>query len=368
MVRLDATRKSFRAKLLLSVLNRGIIGQSKAISSLVSVIEKFESGFYNKTRPIASLLFLGPTGVGKTESVETFVFGLTENRKGFIKIDCVEYQHSHEISKLIGSPPGYLGHRETKPFFTTERLQSFHTPTTPFCVILFDEIEKASDALWNILLGILDKGTLALGTNDIVDMSQTIIIFTSNVGSREIAEGNVGYVSNDPGQSETINRSMSAARKKFMPEFLNRLDDVVVFNTLTTENLKEILNLEIEKLQVRINESQACFHLNVSPAAQKQILIEGYSPKYNARYLRRTMEKYLELPLSRLVATNQVLSRETVVVDFQEGEWRYFGNIEETETSRLLSRSVEVSELSKSSWTSSAPLRVPFTPGKGRVV
>src|ERR1039458_6980392 len=200
-----------------------------------------------------------------------------------MKVDCAEFQHGHEIAKLIGSPPGYLGHRETHPFFTNAAVTGLRQGGTPpmdldpaFTIIVFDEIEKASDAMWNLLLGILDKGTLTLGTNEVVDLTKTVIIMTSNVGSTELAEENaIGFDRGVKGRSEVQMKeiAMSAARRKFMPEFLNRLDSVVCFKTFTPMDLDEIINLEFDKLYDRIlTQAPLPFLFKVSPAARKQIL------------------------------------------------------------------------------------------------
>jgi ATP-dependent Clp protease ATP-binding subunit ClpB len=252
---------------------------------------------------------------------------------------------------LQGSPPGYLGHRETHPFFTNKAIrEKFCTYTkTPmgtdvesgqldpaFTVILFDEIEKANDSLWNLLLGILDRGTMTTGMNEVVDFAPTVLIMTSNVGSAELAvkAGNAGLGFAKRGETEfdyetMKNVAMSAARQKFTPEFLNRLDDTVVFRSLSPEDLTPILNIELDKLRNQIVlTSLAVFDLAVAPAALKQITTEGYDKRYNARNLRRVLEKYVSLPLARLVGTGQILNNDTVIVDYVEGVWKYFAQTE----------------------------------------
>ena len=169
-----------------------IVGQEEAINAITNCLEKFLSGLSDPNRPIASLLFLGPTGTGKTSVVEAFADGLTGSPNHMIKIDCAEFQVEHEIAKLIGSPPGYLGHRDTPARFKDETLTALRTFDVPFTIILFDEIEKASDSLWHLLLGILDRGKITLGDNSITDFTKTIIFMTSNVGSRKIAEWRAG--------------------------------------------------------------------------------------------------------------------------------------------------------------------------------
>jgi ATP-dependent Clp protease ATP-binding subunit ClpA len=308
-----------------------IIGQPKGTQALTRVLEKFQSGFYNTTKPIGSLLFLGPTGVGKTGAVEAFCEGLFGDPRAMLKVDCGEFQHSHEIAKLVGSPPGYLGHRETHPYFTQEALNAWFTEKLKLTVILFDEIEKASDSLWNLLLGILDKATLTLGDNRKIDFTRCVIIMTSNVGAAELAvkigDKGLGFlpVGTEVSQQEIEDTAISAARRKFMPEFLNRIDDVVVFNTLTKGDVEEILGLELQKLQDRVVVgSQQLFTINVSPSAIRQIIKEGYSKRDNARYLQRTVEKYISSPLASLLATGQIMPHDTVIVDHIMGEWGYY--------------------------------------------
>jgi ATP-dependent Clp protease ATP-binding subunit ClpA len=244
-----------------------------------------------------------------------------------MKVDCAEFQHSHEIAKLVGSPPGYLGHNETHPFFTNKAVKALQTPELPFTILVFDEIEKANDSLWNLLLGILDKGTLTTGTNELVDLASTIIIMTSNVGSAELSdETTIGFTGGTKARSDSQMKeiAMSAARKKFMPEFLNRLDQIVMFKTLTQKDLDGILSLELDKLWDRVaSHSKIPFEFNVSPAAFKQILKEGYDRRYNARNLKRTIEKHVALPLGRLVSTGQIMPSDTIIVDY-DGEWKYY--------------------------------------------
>jgi len=331
---LDLNRRSAKAQALASRFALRIVGQTEATDALSEALEKFQSGFYDKMKPIASLLFLGPTGVGKTGVAEVFAEGLFGSPKHMMKVDCAEFQHSHEIAKLVGSPPGYLGHRETHPFFTNDAVTKLRTTELPFTIILFDEIEKASDSLWNLLLGILDKGTLTTGTNEVVDLTKTIIIMTSNVGSAELSDENAigfdaGKKERSDGQMKEI--AMSAARRKFMPEFLNRLDNIVMFKTLTEDDLSQIISLELEKLWERVvTQAPVPFDFNVAPAAWRQILKEGYDRRYNARNLKRVIEQHVALPLGRLVTTGQVLPNNTVIIDYLDGDWEYYAQATST--------------------------------------
>lgn len=326
---LDLTASSKAAQLLAQKFASLIVGQPEATIALTSVIEKYQSGLYDRTKPLASLLFLGPTGTGKTATVEAFAEGLFGSPATMLKIDCAEYQHSHEISRLVGSPPGYLGHRETKPAITTEKLFTLRTFEFPFSIVLFDEIEKASDALWNLLLSILDKGALTLGTNDHVDMRSTIIIMTSNVGSKELADqvgdGVLGFLTptGEVSGEKLKNSAVSAAKRKFMPEFLNRLDDIVMFNTLSRLDLEAILDIELRKLDANIlANAKANVGIIVTPAARAEILAEGYDRKYGARFLKRVIEKRITMPVTRAISTEQVICLDRIVVDFKK-EFRY---------------------------------------------
>src|ERR1700751_808959 len=257
---LDPTRRSNDAKEFESAMRRKIVGQEQAVDKAAEIYQMFLAGLNPPGRPVGNLLFLGPTGSGKTRVVESMAESLFGDARACIKIDCAEFQHSHEIAKLIGSPPGYLGHRETHPLLTQETLNKCHTEKLKLSILLFDEIEKASDSLWQLLLGILDKGVLTLGHNRRVDFSQCIIIMTSNLGACEMSslvEGTMGFAGKpntlDAGFDEKINRTaVEAARLIFTPEFMNRIDKVVVFKTLRPEHLEKILKIELGMLQQRV--------------------------------------------------------------------------------------------------------------------
>src|SRR5215213_1997706 len=232
---LDPEAKSPRACKFEAELHRRVIGQERAVRSISSLYQVFHAGMTNVSRPIGTMLFLGPTGSGKTHVVEAAAEMLFGDPNAVVKIDCAEFQHSHEIAKLIGSPPGYLGHRETSPMLTQENLDRMHTEETKLSLILFDEIEKASDSLWQLLLGILDKATLTLGDNRRVDFSRSMVVMTSNLGAREMSElisGGIGFApgkgSKTPNDTEVDQKiyrtAVEAARRKFSPEFMNRID------------------------------------------------------------------------------------------------------------------------------------------------
>src|SRR3954467_12150194 len=292
---LDPTKTGREAEVFENGLRRSIVGQDEAIQQIVNIYQMHLTGMSAPGRPIGNFLFLGPTGTGKTRIVEATAEALVKNPRAVIKIDCAEFQHSHEIAKLIGSPPGYLGHRETHPLLSQEVLNQYHTETTKVSFILFDEIEKASDALWNLLLGILDKATLTLGDNRKVDFSRAMIFMTSNLGAQEMSalvSPKLGFnkILNDSEQNlneEQIAKKMSrsgieAARRKFTPEFMNRIDKVVVFKPLGQPELKRILDLERGQVQQRVLSSpvEKSFVFTVSDTGKNFLLNEGTDMKY----------------------------------------------------------------------------------------
>ena len=263
-LKLDPTQRSVESRDFEAGLRRKIVGQDEAVQAVVDLYQVFRAGLNSPGRPVGNLLFLGPTGAGKTRVVEATAEVLFGDPRAVIKVDCAEFQHSHEIAKLIGSPPGYLGHRETHPLITQEALAQYHTEKLKISFLLFDEIEKASDALWQLLLGILDKATLTLGDNRRVDLSQTMIFMTSNLGGGEITElmtGGMGFAPTVPADSrprldEKVEKTASeAAKRKFAPEFMNRIDKTMVFHPLRSEQLEQILEIELGMVQQRVLET-----------------------------------------------------------------------------------------------------------------
>jgi ATP-dependent Clp protease ATP-binding subunit ClpA len=322
---LDPTRRSNAAQDFETALRRKIVGQDPAIEKVAEIYQMFLAGLHPPGRPIGNLLFLGPTGSGKTRVVEAVAESLFGDPKACIKIDCAEFQHSHEIAKLIGSPPGYLGHRETHPLLTQEALNQWHTEKLKLSILLFDEIEKASDALWQLLLGILDKATLTLGDNRRVDLSQCLIVMTSNLGATEMNElinGTMGFAQ-VPAQmdlklDEKINRTaVDAARRKFSPEFMNRIDKIVVFRTLRVEHLQQILEIELGLVQQRILQATGNqqFVFSCTSKVKEFLLLEGTDLKYGARHLKRAIERHIVFSLANLVATGQVKLGDYIRID-----------------------------------------------------
>src|SRR5580692_3962305 len=322
---LDPSRRSNDARDFETTLRRKIVGQDQAIEKVAEIYQMFLAGLNAPGRPVGNLLFLGPTGSGKTRVVEAVAESLFGDARACIKIDCAEFQHSHEIAKLIGSPPGYLGHRETHPLLTQEALNQWFTEKLKLSILLFDEIEKASDSLWQLLLGILDKATLTLGDNRRVDLSQCIIIMTSNLGAAEmtdLVDGGLGFapraVEVNGSFDDKIQRTaVEAARRKFTPEFMNRIDKTVVFKTLRDEHLAQILEIELGMVQQRVLMAAGTnqFVFNCTAKVKEYLLKEGTDPRYGARHLKRAIERNLVFPLANLVATGQVKLGDFVRVD-----------------------------------------------------
>ena len=316
---LDPSRKGREAEALDSRLRQLVIGQDEAITQIVEAYQSFRTGMSPAGRPVANFLFLGPTGSGKTRVVEATAEALLQDPGGVVKIDCAEYQHSHEIAKLIGSPPGYLGHRETHPLLSQEALNRCHTEGLKLSFVLFDEIEKASDSLWNLLLGILDKGILTLGDNRRVDFSHCMIFMTSNLGAAEmsaLAAPRLGFHAARSGDgaseaklnSKIATTGVAAARRRFTPEFINRLDHIVVFRSLGTPELRRIIDIELEAVQERISAAAQDnrFFIAVTESAKEFLLSEGTDVRYGARPLKRAIERLLVRPLSNLMASRQI--------------------------------------------------------------
>jgi ATP-dependent Clp protease ATP-binding subunit ClpA len=310
-------------------LRQRVVGQDEAVEALVDLYQVFCAGLHAAGRPVGNLLFLGPTGSGKTRTVEAAAEILFGDSRAVIKVDCAEFQHSHEIAKLIGSPPGYLGHRETHPLITQEALAASHRDDLKLSFLLFDEIEKASDALWQLLLGMLDKATLTLGDNRRVDLSQTVIFLTSNLGGSQIADlmdGGMGFIQPKDqattGLQEKVQRTaVEAARRKFSPEFMNRLDKVVVFHPLKRTELEEVLEIELRQVQKRVLDSTTRpFFFRVTNEGREFLLEEGTDQRYGARHLKRAIERNVVCPLSRLLATGQLHQGDVLLIDRQHGD------------------------------------------------
>ncbi len=329
---LDPTLHSPEVREFERSLRQRVVGQDRAVRRLARVYQVYLAGLSAPGRPIVNLLLLGPTGSGKTRLVEAAAEVLFGNPNAVLKIDCAEFQHSHEIAKLIGSPPGYLGHRETQPMITQEALEEHYTEKLKISLVLFDEIEKASDALWQLLLGILDKATMTLGDNRRVDFSRSMIFLTSNLGSQEMAHlmsGGMGFSAGPRESDEELDQRIyraatEAARRKFSPEFMNRIDKVIVFRTLQPHHLEQILDIELGRVQERIMSSSGGkqFVFKCTQAAREFLLREGTDTKFGARHLKRSIERHLVFPLSNLIATGQIALGDLIIIDYDVGQSR----------------------------------------------
>jgi ATP-dependent Clp protease ATP-binding subunit ClpB len=328
---LDPQMQSSASRRFEKELQRRVVGQSEAVQALVDLYQVFCAGLHSPGRPVGNLLFLGPTGSGKTRTVEAAAEILFGDSHAVIKVDCAEFQHSHEIAKLIGSPPGYLGHRETRPLITQEALAASYREHLQLSFLLFDEIEKASDALWQLLLGMLDKATLTLGDNQRVDLSQTVIFLTSNLGSTQIADlmhGGMGFIQpkdkSATGLHQKVERTaVEAARRKFSPEFMNRLDKVVVFHPLKRAELDEVLEIELSQVQKRVLDlTTRPFLFRITSEAREFLLQEGTDQRYGARHLKRAIEQHMVYPIARLLATGQVHEGDVLLIDRRRGQGR----------------------------------------------
>lgn len=351
---LEPGRRNSKVENFETQLREKIVGQPEAVSQLVNIYESVVVGLTMPGRPIANLLFLGPTGSGKTRVVEAAAEILFGNAKAFLKVDCAEFQHSHEIAKLLGSPPGYIGHRETRAVLTQEAIDQFQTDTLKMTFLLFDEIEKASDALWQVLLGGLDKGALTLGDNQRVDLSRTVVVMTSNLGSgamSRLASGGIGFTSGTGLPMPEMHKRMDsialdAVKRHFSPEFMNRLDKVIVFHTLSPAQLREILDIELIQVQHRIlsMRPEHAFEFQCTPEAKEFFIREGTDLKYGARHLKRAIERHLVLPLTRLISTSQIKAGDRVEVDAAAGNTCLVFTKDESATAQppALARSTDV--------------------------
>lgn len=301
---------------LTAILSQKVVGQPAATSVIVPYIQMFQAGLAPEGRPVGIFLLLGPTGTGKTKTVEALAEVLHGSSKNLLKIDCGEFQMEHEVAKLIGAPPGYLGHRETQPMLSQQKLTAVTSDSSALSLVLFDEIEKAAPSLTRLLLGVLDKGILRLGDNSSVNFEKSIIFLTSNLGAREMMKEinpDFGFQAGAQGArpemtSKLQNIALVAVRKKFSPEFVNRIDCVITYQPLTAESLAAIVDHQISDLQNHVNTrlGSRCFQIEV-PFETRQWLIEkGTSTEYGARELNRTIHRQLTQPLATMVATAQV--------------------------------------------------------------
>jgi ATP-dependent Clp protease ATP-binding subunit ClpA len=316
---------------LTSIMSSKVVGQPNVINVIVPYIEMFQAGLAPENRPVGVFLLLGPTGTGKTRTVEALAETLHGSSRNVLKIDCGEFQMEHEVAKLIGAPPGYLGHRETQPMLSQQKLTSVASDKCGLSLVLFDEIEKAAPSLTRLLLGVLDRGVLRLGDNSVVNFEKSLVFLTSNLGAREMMREispDFGFASASvSGTREDLTHKLQgialvAVRKKFSPEFINRIDHVITYRPLDAESFSAITDHEIASLQNHVNTrlGNRCFAIEV-PFETRQWLIEhGTSAEYGARELKRTIHKNLTQPLATLVAKNQIEPGSRVRVEIDPGQ------------------------------------------------
>jgi len=297
-------------------LEHKLVGQPAAIEAIVPFVQMYRARLSPEGRPAGVFLLLGPTGTGKTKTVEALAEALHGSSKKILKIDCGEFQMEHEVAKLMGAPPGYLGHRETQPFLTQQKLNHAASEACDLSIVLFDEIEKAAPSMTRLLLGILDKATLRLGDNTVVNFEKSMVFLTSNLGASDMTrelcpdfgfESLVGRFQVDhSGKLQNIGRT--AVRKHFSPEFLNRVDAVVTYQPLSSEALSEILDQQIRELQGQLDRrlGMNSFHLEVPKRTRRFLLNIGTSLEYGARELKRTLQRQLIHPLAKSLAAGEV--------------------------------------------------------------
>lgn len=301
---------------LTAILSQKVVGQPAATRVIVPYIQMYQAGLAPEGRPVGVFLLLGPTGTGKTKTVEALAEVLHGSEKNVLKVDCGEFQMEHEVAKLIGAPPGYLGHRETQPMLTQQKLNAVTSEKCSLSLVLFDEIEKAAPSMTRLLLGVLDKGILRLGDNSSVNFEKSLVFLTSNLGAREMMREinpdfgfqSVKGMERSDLTSKLQNIALVAVRKRFSPEFVNRIDCIITYQPLTAESLTAILDHHITDLQNHVNTrlGNRSFILEVPEESRQFLLQKGTSPEYGARELNRTIHRHLTQPLATLVATNQV--------------------------------------------------------------
>ena len=313
---------------LVKLLSAKVVGQMQVFEHIVPFLEMHRAGLGPESKPIGVFLLLGPTGTGKTHTVEALAELLHGSKKKYLRVDCGEYQLDHEVARLIGAPPGYLGHRETKPVLSQEAVRSVSSSDCDISLVLFDEIEKAAPSLVRLLLGVLDKARLQMGDNTAVDFEPTMVFLTSNLGAREMMREitpsfgfEQGQGADAPGLAGKLEAiAVSAVRKRFPPEFVNRIDAVLTYQPLSDDTLARILELQIDELGRHVHSKlgNKGFDIEVSESAKGFLLKTGSSVEYGARELKRTVYKHLTQPLATLVAQNLVKPGSRVLAELAE--------------------------------------------------
>ena len=320
----DEPEEDLREESLLSQLTSRVVGQAHAMEQIVPYVQMHQAGLAPEGRPAGVFLLLGPTGTGKTRTVEALAEVLHGSEKNLLRVDCGEFQMEHEVAKLIGAPPGYLGHRETPPMLTQSKLTGAASERCDLALVLFDEIEKAAPSLTRLLLGVLDKAALRLGDNTSVNFERTLIFLTSNIGARELRkeiEPDFGFEAMKPAPSAgayagAFDRSAgkldrigaAAVRRKFPPEFVNRIDAIITYRPLGAGELVAILDQQLAALERHIDKrlGERAFSLDIDESARTFLLAKGTSTEYGARELKRTILRSLTQPLAALLANDEI--------------------------------------------------------------
>jgi ATP-dependent Clp protease ATP-binding subunit ClpA len=294
------------------------VGQDEAVRLVSNAILRNRAGLSDPNRPIGSFIFLGPTGVGKTELVRALAQYLFDDDRAMIRVDMSEYMERHAVARMIGSPPGYVGYDEGGQLSEQVRRR-------PYSVVLFDEIEKAHPEVFNVLLQILDDGRLTDGQGRTVSFKNTVVVMTSNVGTGFVEKASIGFSvhAKDSKNDDTRRRLLEALRHQFRPEFLNRVDDIIVFNTLSREHLTQIVNIQIENVGKLLKDRKV--KLEVTEAARDLIISEGYDPQFGARPMRRAVQRLIQDPLALKLINGEFLEGDTILVDApKQGEGLQF--------------------------------------------
>ncbi|HML16001.1 MAG TPA: AAA family ATPase [Bryobacteraceae bacterium] len=296
-----------------------VVGQSEPLRQMVPYVEMYQAGLAPEGRPAGVFLLLGPTGTGKTRTVEALAEALHGSQRNILRVDCGEFQMEHEVAKLIGAPPGYLGHRETQPMLTQQKLGAITSEACSLSLVLFDEIEKAAPSMTRLLLSVLDKAVLRLGDNSTVNFERTLIFMTSNLGAnamRRALHPEFGFEAMVAGQMASPQNAarklqsigMKAVRRKFSPEFINRIDATMIYQPLDAASLEVIVDQQIAALERHIEDRlmDRAFELGVEKSAREFILHKGSSDEYGARELKRTILRHITQPLAAMVANGRV--------------------------------------------------------------
>lgn len=290
------------------MLSKKVVGQDAALEALVPYVHMYQAGLAPEGRPVGVFLLLGPTGTGKTKTVEALADAIHGSEKNVLRIDCGEFQMEHEVAKLIGAPPGYLGHRETVPMLNQQKLNAVTSEKSNLSIVLFDEIEKAAGSMNRLLLGVLDKAILRLGDNSIVNFERSLIFLTSNLGARGISRElrpDFGFDSLVQRERPKRHRklesiALNAVKRKFSPEFVNRVDVISTYHPLDRQALERILEHQVEELRrhIRARLGSRAFSVELTLRAKEFLLGKGTSVEYGARELRRTVHRHLIQPLA----------------------------------------------------------------------